>query len=154
MTTRVVDIFAGGGGSSTGIAQVPGAEVIMAANHWQTAIDVHQANHPQADHAVVDLHQEDPRYFPPAEILWASPECTTWSQASGALYDKVPLEADLLSLLDPDLVEDDDPVNAAARKSRLLMFDVLRFAEHHAYPAMVVENVVEVATSPKFAAAW
>jgi DNA (cytosine-5)-methyltransferase 1 len=34
------------------------------------------------------------------------------------------------------------------------MFDVLRFAEHHRYRAMVIENVVDIATNPKFAEAW
>ncbi|WP_370290272.1 DNA cytosine methyltransferase, partial [Nocardioides sp.] len=83
----------------------------------------------------------------------ASPECTKWSQASGGKYASVSVEANLLDLLDPDLVEE-DPETAIVQRSRLLMFDVLRFAEHHRYRAMVVENVVDIATNPKFAEAW
>nr|WP_246298529.1 DNA cytosine methyltransferase [Nocardioides panaciterrulae] len=146
-------MFCGGGGSSTGAIQVPGVEIRMAANHWDLAVEVHNQNHPTADHAAVDLHEEDPRYFPRTDILWASPECTKWSQASGGKYASVSVEADLLSLLDPELV-DEDPETAIVQRSRLLMFDVLRFAEHHRYAAMVVENVVDIATNPKYAEAW
>lgn len=153
MTLTVTDIFCGGGGSSTGAIQVPGVEIKMAANHWDLAVTVHNRNHPDADHAAVDLHEEDPRYFPTTDILWASPECTKWSQASGGKYSGVSTEADLLSLLDPDLVEE-DPETAIVQRSRLLMFDVLRFAAHHRYRAMVVENVVDIATNPTFAEAW
>lgn len=153
MTLTITDLFCGGGGSSTGATQVPGVEIRMAANHWQLAVDVHNRNHPDADHAAVDLHEEDPRYFPRTDILWASPECTKWSQASGGKYAAVPIEHDLLALLDPELV-DEDPETAIVQRSRLLMFDVLRFAEHHRYAAMVIENVVDIATNPKYAAPW
>jgi DNA (cytosine-5)-methyltransferase 1 len=156
MTLTVTDIFCGGGGSSTGMVAVPGVEVVMAANHWDLAIEVHNQNHPTADHAAVDLHEEDPRYFPKTDILWASPECTKWSQASGGKYAAVSsfVDGDLLELLNPDLVEDEDPETAVVQRSRLLMFDVLRFAEHHRYKAMVVENVVDIATNPKYAPEW
>lgn len=153
MSLTVTDIFCGGGGSSTGMVDVPGVEVVMAANHWDLAVAVHNANHPDADHAAVDLREEDPRYFPTTDILWASPECTKWSQASGGKYASVSVEANLLDLLNPDLVEE-DPETAIVQRSRLLMFDVLRFAEHHRYRAMVIENVVDIATNPKFAEAW
>lgn len=153
MTLTVTDLFCGGGGSSTGAIQVPGIEIRIAANHWDLAVEVHNQNHPTADHAAVDLHEEDPRYFPRTDILWASPECTKWSQASGGKYAKVSTEANLLDLLDPELV-DEDPETAIVQRSRLLMFDVLRFAEHHRYAAMVIENVVDIATNPAYAEAW
>src|SRR5690606_21734133 len=35
------DEFAGVGGSSWGATRVPGVQVILAANHWQTAVDSH-----------------------------------------------------------------------------------------------------------------
>jgi DNA (cytosine-5)-methyltransferase 1 len=153
MTLSVTDLFCGGGGSSTGAIQVPGVVIRIAANHWDLAVQVHNENHPGADHAAVDLHEEDPRYFPRTDILWASPECTKWSQASGGKYSSVSTEANLLDLLDPELV-DEDPETAIVERSRLLMFDVLRFAEHHRYAAMVIENVVDIARNPKFAEAW
>ena len=150
----VTDIFAGAGGSSTGAAAVPGVHVALAANHWRLAVDVHQENHQQTEHACVDLHLEDPRNFPRTDVLWASPECTKWSIANSkakalslemggdpTLFDDVPDE--LLS-------EGDDEIT----RSRLLMFDVLRFIEYHRYRYVVVENVLDIATQPKYAAAW
>lgn len=152
--TTATDIFAGAGGSSTGIGSVPGVHVVTAANHWPLAVSVHADNHPGTDHACVDLHMEDPRNFPRTDMLWASPECTKWSIANSkakelsvamggdpTLFDDIPDE--LLS-------EGDDEIS----RSRLLMFDVLRFVEHHRYRALVVENVVDIATQPKYAAAW
>lgn len=148
------DLFAGGGGTTTGMRMVPGIEVVISANHWRLAVDVHQANHPDTLHACVDLHLEDPRRFPKTDILWASPECTKWSVANSkakalsvemggdpSLFDAVPVELE---------TGDEDEIS----RSRLLMFDVLRFVEHHHYRAVVVENVVDIATQPKYAAAW
>lgn len=140
----VTDLFCGAGGSSTGAIQVPGVRVVIAANHWQLACDVHNLNHQDTDHAAVDLHQEQPSYFPRTDVLWASPECTKWSPASGS----APRPA-----IEEGLFE--DPLSdEAANRSRLLMFDVLRFADHHRYRAMVVENVVDVATQSQYRLAW
>lgn len=153
MSLTVTDLFCGGGGSSTGLMSTPGFEIRIAANHWQLAVDVHNANHPNADHAQADLHEEDPRYFPKTDILWASPECTKWSQAGGDKYANIPLEATLFDQIDGELLEDPLAVEAAQR-SRLLMFDVLRFAEYHKYRAMIIENVVDIAVRPKYRIAW
>ena len=132
------DLFAGAGGSSTGMVH-SGVRVVIAANHWDLACDVHQANHPTTDHAVADIHQANPRFFPRTDTLWASPECTKWTVASGRAA------ADL----EPALIE--NPLSdEAAQRSRMLMYDVPRFAEHHQYRAVMVENVVDVATRPKY----
>ena len=143
MTFTVTDLFAGAGGSSTGMALVPGVEIRIAANHWQLACDVHNANHPGTDHAAVDLHQEDPRFFPRTDVLWASPECRKWSTANGSHQPAN----------DEGLFEDPLSDEAAVR-SRLLMFDVLRFVEHHRYRLVIVENVVDIAIQAKYATAW
>lgn len=150
----VTDIFAGAGGSSTGMTDVPGVRVAMAANHEKLAVEVHNANHPDTDHACVDLHLEDPRNFPRTEILWASPECTKWSIANNAARA---LSAEMGG--DPSLFDDvpDDletTTHDEATRSRLLMFDVLRFIEHHRYRFVIVENVVDIATQAKYARAW
>lgn len=139
----VTDLFAGAGGSSTGMVQVPGVHVRYAANHWAPAVAIHNANHPHTHHAAVDLHEEDPRYFARTDILWASPECTKWSQANGS--NLPPIEAGLF--------EDPESSDVATR-SRLLMFDVLKFIEHHRYRAVIVENVVDIATQEKYRLAW
>lgn len=139
----VTDLFCGAGGSSTGAIQVPGVEVRIAANHFKLVTDIHALNHPDTDHAVVDLHLERPQFFPKTDMLWASPECTKWSQASGA---KMPA-------IDEGLFE--DPLSDDAKtRSRLLMFDVLRFIEYHRYRLVIVENVVDIATQAQYRTAW
>lgn len=148
MTTASIDVtvsdfFAGAGGSSTGATQVPGVKVKIAANHWQTAIDIHNANHQDTDHSVVDLHLERPSFFPRTTIGWFSPECTKWSQASGAQMPAI--EEGLFE----DPLSDD-----VKQRSRLLMFDVLKFVEYHRYRLVIVENVVDIATQAKYRTAW
>lgn len=57
----VVDLFAGGGGASTGIEQAIGRHVDIAINHDPEAVSLHQANHPQTRHFVSDVFEVDPR---------------------------------------------------------------------------------------------
>lgn len=126
------DLFCGAGGSSTGAVSVPGVTVRLAANHWDKAIETHNANHPDTDHLQADISQTDPRYLPAADMLWASPECTNHSRAKGRKTHR-----------QPDLFGDVLPEEAAER-SRATMWDVVRFTEAHEYRAVLVENVVEV----------
>ena len=79
----VTDLFCGAGGSSSGLKQLDGVTVRQAANHWRTAVDTHNANHPEADHDCADISQVDPRRYPRTTLLWASPECTNHSGAKG-----------------------------------------------------------------------
>jgi len=130
VTATVTDLFCGAGGSSEG-AKRAGLEIVMAANHWRTAVDVHQANHPESRHDCADISQADPRRYPATDVLLASPECTNHSQAKGVSRKKQDE-----SLFDSDF----DP---AAERSRATMWCVGRFAEQNHYPAIVVENVVE-----------
>jgi len=150
----VTDIFAGAGGSSSGMEDIPGVHLSLAANHWPLAVAVHADNHQQTEHACVDLHREDPRNFPRTDILWASPECTKWSIANSqatALSVEMGGDPTLFDDVPDELISEGDDETT---RSRLLMFDVLRFIEYHHYRAVVVENVVDVATQPKFSAAW
>lgn len=128
----LTDLFCGAGGSSTGATEIPGVTVRIASNHWELAVETHNANHPTADHLCADLSQINPRYFPTTTILWASPECTNHSVAKGRR------RADA----QPDLFGDVLP-DAAAERSRATMWDVPRFAEVHRYQAVIVENVVD-----------
>lgn len=129
MTATVTDLFCGAGGSSLG-AEAAGARLVMAANHWQTAIDVHQAAFPNAGHDCADISQADPRRYPKTDVLLASPECTNHSQARGISRQRQ----------DPTLWDKPDPT---AERSRATMWDVVRFAEQIRYRAIIVENVVE-----------
>jgi DNA (cytosine-5)-methyltransferase 1 len=104
----------------------------MAANHWQLAVDTHNANHPTTLHDCTDISQTNPRRYPRTDLLWASPECTTHSRARGHKEDR-----------QPDLFGDTLP-DEAAERSRATMWDVVRFAEVHGYRGVIVENVIEV----------
>ena len=132
MSLTMTDLFAGGGGSSFGAQLVSCISVVMAANHWPLAVEVHQDNHPHADHDTADISQVDPRRYPNTDILWASPSCTKHSIAQGRKYD---------------------PEDVAAERSRATMWDPLRFCEFHRYRFVFVENVVDVLKWP-FMRAW
>jgi DNA (cytosine-5)-methyltransferase 1 len=56
----VVDLFAGGGGASTGIEQALGRHVDIAVNHDPDAIGMHEVNHPQTKHYLCDVFEVDP----------------------------------------------------------------------------------------------
>jgi DNA (cytosine-5)-methyltransferase 1 len=132
------DLFCGAGGSSSGLVEA-GYRVVIAANHWELAIQSHQVNHPETDHAQADISQVDPRYFPTTDLLWASPECTNHSIAKGVKRLRAENEA-LFEL------EGARPlVDEAANRSRATMWDVPRFAEYHRYKAIIIENVVDAA---------
>lgn len=128
----LTDLFCGAGGSSTGAVATGQVQVRLAANHWATAIETHNANHPDTDHLQADISQFDPRRIPSTDILWASPECTNHSRAKGR---KAATQPDLFGEVLPD---------EAAERSRATMWDVVRFTEAHGYRAILVENVVEV----------
>ncbi len=82
----VVDLFAGGGGASTGIEQAIGRAPDVAVNHDAEAISLHQANHPQTRHFCSDVFEVDPLTVTdgqPVGLLWASPDCKHFSKAKG-----------------------------------------------------------------------
>jgi DNA (cytosine-5)-methyltransferase 1 len=128
---EVTDLFCGAGGSSQGAA-LAGGEIRLAMNHSKLAIDTHASNFPQAKHDCCDISAADPRRYPSTPILIASPECTNHTIAKGA--KKYRYSEDLFgnALVDP-----------VAERSRATMWDVVRFAEHHQYKIIIVENVVD-----------
>lgn len=82
----VVDLFAGGGGASTGLEQALGRPVDIAINHNPWAVAMHAANHPLTTHLCQDVWEADPRIEcagKPVGWLHASPDCTHFSQAKG-----------------------------------------------------------------------
>jgi DNA (cytosine-5)-methyltransferase 1 len=90
-TERILDLYAGGGGSGSGILsayetlgrQVRGTFV----NHWDKAIRIHDANHPEHLHLEEDLFLLDPVNTVPrnrrTSLLWGSPSCIQHSTARG-----------------------------------------------------------------------
>lgn len=81
-----IDLFAGGGGASTGLEMGLGRPVHIAINHNPAAISMHQANHPGALHFQTDVWLVDPlEAVAGRRVGWfhASPDCTHHSQAAG-----------------------------------------------------------------------
>lgn len=123
-----VDLFCGAGGTSTGVekARMYGqkcAKVVACVNHDANAIASHQANHPDTLHFTEDirtlelsplvahLEKEKKKYPGALVVLWASLECTNFSNAKGGQ----PRDADSRTLaehlfryrdaIDPDYIE-------------------------------------------------
>lgn len=81
-----VDLFAGGGGASTGVERATGRFVDIAVNHDPEAISLHTANHPQTRHFCSDVFEVDPLEVTGGRevgLLWASPDCKHFSKAKG-----------------------------------------------------------------------
>lgn len=96
---RAADLFCGSGGFSTSLVRAierifPGRELdLVAVNHWQVAIDTHQANHPLVRHFCADLEHLKPLDAVPGgvlDLLLAAPSCTYHSRARGGkpVYDQ------------------------------------------------------------------
>lgn len=129
------DFFCGMGGSSTGLVAA-GYAVKLAANHWDTAIATHEANHPGTEHLCADLQAVDLRYLPRTELLWGSPICTELSPAGGRRRKGSQL----------DLFEEHGHVPSEAfERTRATFWEIIRAAEIHRYQAVLIENVVEAA---------
>lgn len=82
----VVDMFAGGGGASTGLEAALGRPVSIAINHDAIALAAHKRNHPETLHLVQNVWDVDPAAATggkPVCVLWASPDCTHHSNAKG-----------------------------------------------------------------------
>lgn len=116
---KAIDLFAGLGGNSEGARQA-GVNVVWAANHWESAVSVHAANHPDTDHACQDLHQADWTQVPEHDLLMASPACQGHTRARGK----------------------ERPHHDATRSTA---WAVVSAAECHKPPFVMVENVPEFA---------
>ncbi|WP_108990401.1 DNA cytosine methyltransferase [Streptomyces coelicoflavus] len=95
-----VDLFSGFGGLTEGIRRA-GFTTIMAANHNPYKVQVHEANHPDAEHWIADLVNPEAadyhsaRDLPRADLLAAGVSCVNHSQANtikayeqgGTLFD-------------------------------------------------------------------
>ena len=125
----VTDQFCGAGGSSIGAVKA-GAEIYLALNHWSLAVESHNTNFPDTHHDCVDVSAVDPRRYPSTTVLITSPECTSHTYSDGR---RKPMQRDLFGENGPR-PEDE--------RSRATMWDVPRFAEHHQYEIIIVENVV------------
>lgn len=89
MAEIIVDLFAGGGGVSTGIERALGYPPHVAVNHSDNAVSMHRVNHPFTRHYKADVFEVCPRSVVkfmggrPVGALHLSPDCTHHSQARG-----------------------------------------------------------------------
>lgn len=82
----IVDGFAGGGGASEAIEQAFQRHVDIAMNHDDDALSMHRVNHPQTQHFIKDIRDNDPREVSRGRrigLAHFSPDCTDHSQANG-----------------------------------------------------------------------
>ena len=82
----IVDNFAGGGGTSTGMEFATGRPVDIAINHDPDAILMHQTNHPFTKHYCENVWDVNPVEVcggRPVGLMWLSPDCKHFSRAKG-----------------------------------------------------------------------
>ena len=82
----IIDNFAGGGGTSTGLEQAFGRPVDIAINHDPEALAMHAANHPHTTHLCESVWDVDPIKVTgnrPVGLVWLSPDCKHFSKAKG-----------------------------------------------------------------------
>ncbi|AEV34186.1 site-specific DNA methylase [Owenweeksia hongkongensis DSM 17368] len=104
---KIIDLFCGAGGLTSGASKVDNVQVIACVNHDAKAIESHKANHPEVVHFTEDVRnpemihalakmvQHERELDPDCIILvWASLECTNFSKAKGGL----PRDADSRTL--------------------------------------------------------
>lgn len=93
----VIDLFAGGGGASTGIAQAIGRSVDVAIDNDPVALAMHAINSPGTKHicnSLWDVSPLDVTMGKPVGLLWLSPPCTHFSRARAGM----PVEAGIRDL--------------------------------------------------------
>ncbi len=82
----IIDNFAGGGGTSTGLEAAFGRPVDIAINHDPEALAMHAANHPHTLHlceSVWDVNPIQVTGNQPVALVWLSPDCKHFSKAKG-----------------------------------------------------------------------
>lgn len=84
------DTFCGGGGSGSGILhafeRLGITPIGTFVNHWDKAIEIHKANHPEHRHFPEDLFLMDPKEHMPKQryaLGWSSPSCQQFSLSRG-----------------------------------------------------------------------
>ncbi|OXI42444.1 DNA cytosine methyltransferase [Burkholderia aenigmatica] len=83
----IIDNFAGGGGTSTGLERAFGRHVDIAINHDPEALAMHALNHPHTKHLCESVWEVDPIAVTnnrPVGLVWLSPDCKHFSKAKGA----------------------------------------------------------------------
>ncbi|MEU6979548.1 DNA cytosine methyltransferase [Streptomyces sp. NPDC046371] len=138
-----VDLFSGFGGLTKGLKEA-GVTTIMAANHDDYKVAVHEANHPEAEHWIADLVDPEAadyhsaRDLPPADFLAAGVSCVNHSQANTIkAYEQ---GAALFELDDPDY----EARVTRSERDRATANCVLHYAAQHHPRLILVECTTEL----------
>jgi DNA (cytosine-5)-methyltransferase 1 len=138
-----VDLFSGFGGLTTGIKRA-GFTTIMAANHNPYKVDVHEANHPEAEHWIADLVDPDSsdyhsaRDLPAADLLVSGVSCTNHSSANTTKAYRLGLS--LFNMEDPGYEER----VTRSERDRATANCVLHYAARHHPRLILVECTTEL----------
>jgi site-specific DNA-cytosine methylase len=133
-----VDLFSGFGGLTEGIKRA-GFTTIMAANHNDYKVQVHEANHPEAEHWIADLVDPEAsdyhsaRDLPPADLLVAGVSCVNHSQANTTKAYEHGLT--LFGMHDPDY----EARVTKSERDRATANCVLHYAQKHRPRMILVE---------------
>jgi DNA (cytosine-5)-methyltransferase 1 len=140
-----VDMFSGFGGLTQGI-ELAGFTTIMAANHNHYKVEVHEANHPEAEHWVANLVNPEAadyhsaRDLPAADLLAAGVSCVNHSQANTQkAYEQG------LSLFEVEDPEFEARVTRSER-DRATANCVLHYAAQHHPRLILVECTTELSS--------
>lgn len=138
-----VDLFSGFGGLTKGIEDA-GFTTIMAANHNEYKVQVHEANHPEAEHWIADLVDREAadyhsaRDLPAADLLVAGVSCVNHSQANTIkAYEQ---GATLFDFDDPDY----EARVTRSERDRATANCVLHYAQTHRPRMILVECTTEL----------
>nr|WP_245676402.1 DNA cytosine methyltransferase [Nocardia niwae] len=138
-----MDLFSGFGGLTRGI-EMAGFTTIMAANHNSYKVEVHEANHPDAEHWIADLVDPESadyhsaRDLPAGDLLVAGVSCVNHSQANTKKAYEQGLS--LFDLEDPDF----DARVTRSERDRATANCVLHYADQHRPRLILVECTTEL----------
>lgn len=138
-----VDLFSGFGGLTRGI-EAAGFTTIMAANHNSYKVEVHERNHPNAEHWIADLVDPEAadyhsaRDLPAADLLVAGVSCVNHSQANTTKAYEQGLT--LFELDDPDF----EARVTRSERDRATANCVLHYAAQHHPRLILVECTTEL----------
>jgi Site-specific DNA methylase len=140
-----VDLFSGFGGLTQGI-EAAGFTTIMAANHNAYKVEIHEANHPHAEHWIADLVDPESSDYhsaadlPPADLLVAGISCVNHSQAN--TQKAYQLGLGLFEIEDPEYEER----VTRSERDRATATCVLQYAAKHHPRMILIECTTELAS--------
>ncbi|MBT2469341.1 DNA cytosine methyltransferase [Streptomyces sp. ISL-66] len=140
-----VDLFSGFGGLTKGIGDA-GFTTIMAANHNEYKVRVHERNHPDAEHWIADLVDPEAADYhsasdlPPADLLAAGVSCVNHSLANTVRAYEQGLT--LFELEDPDY----EARVTRSERDRATANCVLQYAAQH-HPRLILVECTTQLTS-------